>query len=397
MDSGYTEKGIEKHERTYRMIQEYAKERNESHYSEELGRSFVMDRYGAVFDSKRGNNSYAANEKIVHLEKLCHYQRFGTIYFARSGKKQPFSCPAQFQTAYSSFLRYCHEYGYSDESLRSIFFVTRKFLTFLKAQNVLAFDQMTAETMKGFQEAHAECSTSYLRTLMSKLKVFLRFLYDEGYVSEELVPLIPEIRHIRNAFLPSQLSQEDIAKILSCVDRNNPIGKRDYAMLMMVIRLGLRSTDIRTIQLTDLDWHKDIIRIVQSKTSQPLELPLSNDVGWAIIDYLRNGRPDTDESTIFVRHSPEGGPISNTNRLGAVLHKYMRKAGIPIPKDEARGLHSLRASLARAMLETGTPLPVISEVLGHRSTQSTSHYLKINFAALKQCPLDPDAVFSYEN
>ena len=127
-----------------------------------------------------------------------------------------------------------------------------------------------------------------------------------------------------------------------------------------------------------------------------LELPLPEDAGWAVINYLRNGRPQTDEHTLFVRHSPEGGRISQRNKLQSILHKYMRRAELEIPKDEHRGLHSLRSSLARTMLEAGTPLPVISEVLGHRTTKSTSHYLKINIEALKKCLLDPEEVFLYE-
>lgn len=396
-EAGYTEKGITKHARTYRMIMSFAESKGQLYYNEELGRTFVMERYGATFDSKRGNNSQFANEKIVHLEKLWHYQNYGTIYFsARSGKKRPFCCPDCFRTEYEMFYKYCHIHDYAEDSRRTIIYVVKKFIVFLQARKISSINDISAETITRFLATHADCSTPYLKSMVSKLSVFFRFLYHEGLTPQDLTFLLPQIRYIREAFLPSSWTKEEIAKLMASVDRNNPCGKRDYAMLKLVIRLGLRSRDIHCLRLDDFDWNKKVVRIIQSKTSHPLELPLSDDVGWAVIDYLRNGRPKTDEHILFVRHSPEGGPISQRNKLQAILHKYMRRAGLEIPKEEHRGLHSLRSSLARTMLEAGAPLPVVSEVLGHRNTKSTSHYLKINVEALKKCPLDPEGVFVYE-
>lgn len=396
-EAGYTEGGIGKHANTYRMIMSYAESKGKFHYCEELGRTFVMERYGATFDRKRGNNSQYANEKIVHLEKLWHYQNYGTIYFsARSGKKKPFCCPESFRVEYDMFFKYCHEHDYSEESRRTIIYVIKKMLIYLESQKVSSISDISSKTITKFLEAHADCSVVYLKNIVSKLRIFFQFLYHEGLTSQNLTILLPQIHQVREAFLPSSWTKEDISKLISTIDRNNPCGKRDYAMLILVIRLGLRSKDIHNLKLSNFDWNKKVIRIIQSKTSTPMEQPLPDDVGWAIIDYLRNGRPKTDEHILFVRHSPEGGPISQRNKLQTILHKYMRRAGLEIPKDEHRGLHSLRSSLARIMLETGTPLPVISEVLGHSSTKSTSHYLKINVEALKRCPLDPEGVFCYE-
>lgn len=393
-EEGYTEKGIKKHSQTYSLLLSYAEKRGQLEYSEELGQAFVKERYGASFYTRRGNNSQYVTEKIRHLEKLWHFQNYDTIHFtARSGKKKPFQCPECFIKEYEMLLTYCKEKNYTDHSCRSIIYAVRKFLTFLDLNRILSMDTISAETITRFFSMFVDCSKVYLKSLSLKLGVFFRMLYENHLVSHQLSSLLPQIRYVRDAFIPSSWAKEDVIKLLQSIDRSNPCGKRDYAMLLLVIRLGLRSIDIHSLKLTDFDWMSRKIHIIQRKTREPLELPLLEDVGWAVIDYLKNGRPKTEDNTLFVRHSPEGGPISDRNKLQNILHKYMRIAGIEIPKNEHRGLHSLRSSLARTMLENGAPLPVISEVLGHRSTQSTSHYLKINMDALRKCAIDPEEVF----
>ena len=119
--------------------------------------------------------------------------------------------------------------------------------------------------------------------------------------------------------------------------------------------------------------------------------------GRAPIDYLKHGRPQqTTAEAVFVNHKAPYGAFRDTNGMQRILWKYMRFAGLAIPTDEHRGLHSLRSTLARSLLEQGTPLPVISDVLGHDSAQSARSYLNINVEALRRCPLDPEEVFNVE-
>lgn len=391
---GYTEKGIKKHSRTYSLLLSYTNKKGQYEYSEELGQAFVKERYGAYFNTRRGNNSEYVTEKIRHLEKLWHFQKYSTIHFAaRSGKKKPFYCPECFTKEYEMFLAFCDDKGYKDQSRRSLIYPVRNLLIFLDKNGISSMDIISSEMVNKFLSLYIDCSKIYLKSLTLKLSVFFRFLHENHLVSHELSPLLPHIRYVRDAFIPSSWVKEDVIKLMQSIDRSNPCGRRDYAMLLLVIRLGLRTSDIHSLKLMDFDWVNRKIHIVQMKSREPLELPLLDDVGWAVIDYLKNGRPKTEDNTLFVRHSPEGGPISYRNNLEKILHKHMRIAGLEIPKTEHRGLHSLRSSLARTMLESGAPLPVISEVLGHRSTQSTSHYLKINMDALRRCAIDPEEVF----
>jgi len=184
---------------------------------------------------------------------------------------------------------------------------------------------------------------------------------------------------------------------LKAVDRGNPRGKRDYAILLLIVRLGLRASDIRNLRMSSLDWNRKKITIIQTKNKKTLELPILDDIGWALIDYLKNGRPRTRATTVFVKQKPPYGEFKDTNGMQYILWEYMRLAGLEIPKNEHCGLHSLRSTLARTMLESGAPLPIISEVLGHESIHTTGIYLKINIDALRKCAIDPDEVFHCES
>jgi site-specific recombinase XerD len=134
-----------------------------------------------------------------------------------------------------------------------------------------------------------------------------------------------------------------------------------------------------------------------SKTGQHIELPLLKDVGWAIIDYLQNGRPATTSECIFVRHRAPFNAIGGVGTFTAELHRYIIKAGIDISGTQRHGMHSLRSTLAGNMLDIKAPLPIISEALGHRSVNTTSIYLKIDIEGLRKCAIDPEEVFRVEN
>ena len=219
------------------------------------------------------------------------------------------------------------------------------------------------------------------------LRSFLRYLHDNGLHAEDLTPSIPTLKARKQTRIPSVWTQENIAKLLAAIDRGNPAGKRDYAMLLLVTRLGLRSIDIKHLKLSDLKWRENRLELIQSKTAALLTLPLLPDVGWAIIDYLKNGRPKVDSPYVFLRHLAPLVPFADSDRLYQIVAKYMRLAKIPISPDKKKGMHSLRHTLASRLLAEHIPLPVISDLLGHVSSDATAVYLKIDIDRLRECAL----------
>ena len=167
-------------------------------------------------------------------------------------------------------------------------------------------------------------------------------------------------------------------------------------MILLATRLGLRSSDIRHMQIKDIDWDKSIIRIQQFKTKRYIELPLLADVGDAIIDYILNARPKTEYSNVFITANHPFKDIGDSAFTGVVI-RVMKKSRVNVD-GRHHGTHCLRHSLATAMMNNGTELPVISEVLGHVSTESTMYYLGVNLSNLLFCshsvPMVPDAYYT---
>src|SRR5699024_5333397 len=177
------------------------------------------------------------------------------------------------------------------------------------------------------------------------------------------------------------------------IDRGSPLGKRDYAILILVAKLGIRAGDIKALKLSDLNWDTKTITIKQEKTKVETTYPILHDVGWALIDYLQNARPKSDVPYLFLRMNAPFKEFGENANLHNIITKYIRLAGITIPRGKRHGLHSLRHSLASTLLEQRKPLEVISEILGHTDSTSTSVYLHTDLNGLKACALDPEEVF----
>ena len=183
----------------------------------------------------------------------------------------------------------------------------------------------------------------------------------------------------------------EVARIVEAIDRDNPCGKRDYAIILLITRLGLRGVDVRRLEFADFDWPGNRLSVAQAKTGHRVQLPLLKEVGWAVIDYIRHGRPDCDCPQVFVRHTAPIGPFSDQDHLHQILVKHARVAHVPVSEKRRHGMHSLRHTLATRLMEDGTPVEQIADILGHQSVQSTGVYLKSSLGLLAKCALDPDA------
>lgn len=196
--------------------------------------------------------------------------------------------------------------------------------------------------------------------------------------------------NIPNAdFSPPIWSEEQLTQILGCIDCGNATGKRDYAMLLLVARLGIRDADLQNLKLSDVNWETKSIEFIQLKTKQSLTLPLLEDVGWAIIEYLKNGRPKTMCQNIFVKHIHPYGEMA---LCFYNLKKYINSAGITVNSDKSKGIHALRHTLVNRLLEKNVPTDTISTILGHTSDNSIKNYLHTDLKTLKLCALEVSEV-----
>jgi len=221
--------------------------------------------------------------------------------------------------------------------------------------------------------------------------VVVRFAAGEGLIEGAVLEAVPAAKSSRQARIPSVWDPAEVTKILQAIDRGNPCGKRDYAIIVLVTRLGLRGIDVKRLEFADLDWPGNRLSVVQAKTGRRVQLPLLKDVGWALIDYVQHGRPVCDCPQVFVRHTAPIGAFSDQDHLHQILIKHARAAHVPLGEERRHGMHSLRHTLATRLLEDGTPVEQIADILGHQSVASTGVYLKSSLSLLAACALDPDA------
>ena len=251
--------------------------------------------------------------------------------------------------------------------------VAGDFVAFVGARGVLA--RCDAGTVEAFVATLAGYQVMTVEQKLCAVRSFLRFAADGGLVDAAVLEAVPAVRSSKQVRVPSVWDPGDVARILDAIDRGNPCGKRDYAIIVLVTRLGLRGIDVKRLKFADFDWPGNRLTVAQAKTGQPMWLPLLKEVGWAVIDYIRNGRPACDCPQVFVRHTAPIGPFSDQDHLHQILVKHARAAHVPVSEKRRHGMHSLRHTLATRLMEDGTPVEQIADILGHQSVQSTGVYL----------------------
>jgi integrase len=274
-------------------------------------------------------------------------------------------------------------------TVRSYATVAGEFLAFTGRRGGLA--RLDAGIIGAFVATLAGYQAKTVEHKLCAVRSFLRFAGSDGLVDGAVLEAVPAAKSSRQARIPSVWDPADVTKILQAVDRGNPCGKRDYAIILLITRLGLRGIDVKRLRFGDLDWPGNRLSVVQAKTGHRVQLPLLKDVGWAIIDYVRSGRPRSECPEVFIRHTAPIGPFSDQDHLHQILVKHARTAHVPVGDKRRRGMHSLRHTLATRLMEDGTPVEQIADILGHQSVASTGVYLKSSLGLLAKCALDPDA------
>ena len=262
-----------------------------------------------------------------------------------------------------------------------------RFLSFCNGNNICSVKDIDLVVILRFLNELGCRRETPVSIVISTLRSFIKYAFDEKLLATDYSQKIPRYKSVIQPKLPSTYAREEIEKLISSVERSSPIGKRNYAIILMAARLGLRASDISNLMFENLHWKTSTIEIEQFKTGKDLVLPLLPDVGNAIIDYLRYGRPKSAEPYVLLTERPPYGHFTTSNVVTHVVQRAFINAGINI-KGKRFGPHSLRHSLGFRMLEQSTILPVISEVLGHESTKSTRYYLRIDLKSMRQCMLD---------
>lgn len=363
-------------------LKTYCAEKGITEFSTEVGQQFMREKYGVVSLDPKDNRRHSRLFRTMDM--LSDFQHSGTVMIKRRLNR---TFPEQFRLNAEDYLNHMEKNYAQPNTILSHKKSLFKFTDFLDSKGVKSYFDLNLEHVNSYIKI-VLCNYSKESTALhiGIMRRFLTYLYESGIIHDDLVSgmITVKIDH-SPAHLPSILTEDEITRILAAVDRESPMGKRDYALLMIASRFGLRSSDIRNLKAENIDWINHAIHITQVKTGEPLTLPLPDDVGWALIDYLKNARPVSDVSEIFLRVVAPHTVLANPDN---VLIKYMRLAGVHYERLQHHGLHILRHSMATHMLDKEIPITTIQSVMGHVSSESTKRYTAIDVRQLKECALE---------
>ena len=326
--------------------------------------------------------SKAERDAIHFVNILCEFFETGII----KPRKKPVFFEGAIGQLMTEFLSYKMTLRLKEHTIDWHKQCLYRFLVFLNKAGIASIKSLSHIHILNYIKSIDPSRVGLTRMMIQNLRGFLRYLYDQHHMDIDLSEIIPKFNRRNPAQLPSTYSQVEVEKLINSIDRGTACGKRDYAILLLAARVGLRASDIANLKFENLNWEKCTIELCQFKTGRPLELPLLPEIGNALIDYLKYGRPKTNESCVFMLAKKPFTRLYPYS-VGGMVQSYFLKAGIEI-ESKKHGVHTLRHSLAVNMLEKGTTLPVISEVLGHEYTSSTEYYLRVDLKSMRQCALD---------
>lgn len=387
---GYTKGSMTFYRRRWNQLMAYAEDRGECYYTEQLGMDFLKEFFGITQEDFSRSLPQAETQEIRVIRMVGDFQLHHAVLRRYLKHKEILTTPF-FVDIRSRFRSSCEKKGYSQVTTEHYVKQSSYLMDYLAAQGMDDFTEVTLDTVNAYIRTLAGFSYKTVEQHICSLRAFFRFLYQEGTVQDDLTAKMPMVKARKQTAIPSVWTHEELKQLIGAIDRGSPKGRRDYAIILIACRLGLRCTDIKNLCFENFNWTEKKLCFTQSKTGQPIELPLVPDVGWAVIDYLKYGRPKVDSSRIFVRHMAPFLPFAEGDHLDQLIRAYMVKAHIPM-RGKHRGMHSLRHTMASVLLEKDTPLPVISDIIGHLDTNSTAVYLKVDMERLAECPLDFEEV-----
>lgn len=379
----YNLKMIDYYQREWRYVGNYMKERGINEYTPVVGTQYLIDVVGET------ETKYLPKSKRMRIRIVSCLSDFliDGVFRRRKRNTSPEELTGEIGLAIAQYIiNLSRINGYAKNTIQSHKLYLSRFIKYLNECNIHSFDSLRPELMIDFAGSLSEYTATTRHFIILKTSQFLKYSYEQGTLPTDYSAVMPKDKYVRQPKLPSYFSPEEISRLLNSIDRSSAYGKRDYAMLLLVVRLGLRRSDVINMKFGNIRWEQEKIILTQQKTGIPVELPLFQDVGNAIIDYLKYGRPQSELPYVFLRLIP---PYDNLdeNALHGSMQKYLRLSGIKY--DERRhGPHALRHSLATDLLKQNTPLPVISSVLGHTNTESTIGYLRIDMDSLRKCALE---------
>lgn len=271
----------------------------------------------------------------------------------------------------------------------------KQFLKWYKGtSNYLTLQELKPYDVESFFiKATSPWGKAYKRSLQATLRSFFDFCHERGYLTQNLRFSLPVIKSYRLSDIPKKIENNEAVKLIDSIDRSTDSGKRTYAVVQILYTYGVRGCQVRALKLRDIDWHKEQIHFPSAKDGKSCSLPLTTEVGNALVDYLKNARKKCRYQEVFLTLKAPFTPLKKSQALSQIIRSAMLKAGIKSPR---KGSHCFRHGFVSRMLKQGESFKLIADLVGHKHIQTTFIYTKIDFNSLAEVPLELPEV-EYEN
>ena len=384
-DKGYSKGTLGAYKATWNRFVYYSLS---EYYDRATAGLFLKEQFGVDMNFACQKLDGRMRHALRHMNALDEYEKTGDISRRRMRryiKHDDWGLDLHF----ADYLEFCQQQKYSDSWISNVRAALRLFWTAIRTSGTASVEEIGEAAIQSFTSAVCENKAwcpNVRRMRTKQVAEYLQWLHHRGYLQQDFSYLLPNIKRTPPA-LPQVWTEDEIQSILSVIDTANPVGKRNYAIFLLLARTGLRISDVVGLKFSHIDWKMNCISVVQNKTGQALSVPLSQEVGMAIISYLQHGRPYSNADVIFLSHNAPFQPLNAHNNFHPEMRKYMRRAGIPYNDKRHNGVHTMRASFATNMLKKGASLQNISQILGHSDLHVTGTYLRVDIDQLRICSL----------
>lgn len=371
LELNYHSNSFSAYEWTFNCLDKYMAANNEKEYTPSIGKAFLdYERYFR-------NHTYKSMQRMKLSIRRLNEFIIGEEYklHAMSPNRE---CPIQFSKIFSQYIDSLRMRGLQEKpTINNHRYLCLKALIQFDSSGIRKFSDIeSCDIYRTFETIPSREFAIVIRSL-------LKYLFSEKITYNDLSLCVPSIK--RKQIVPSVYTKDETEKILASFDRETPIGKRDYAIVLLALRLGIRSGDISNLKISDMNLQAKTITFIQQKTHVSQNLELLPEIEEAIKSYLFNGRQNSDIPNIFLTMNAPVRPL--VNAIHYVTTKHLKKAGITIG-ERKHGSHSLRSTLASELVSEKVPYDVVRKILGHENPASTKHYVKFDIEALRSCAIE---------
>lgn len=380
---GYCEQSIYSHFYPHvRTIVRYFEGSSKTYYSIGTADEFIKCQHERWKRKEISDTSYRANRSIAM--RMNEFFITGELRIAANKHGTVYVISAEHENLIDRFIAWKR---YGQNTRDDVRWTVRKYLYYLEHLGHTSLEDVFIDEVRKFiLETAATVRASSLHNILLYLKYFHMFLSENNIPAPDCIELF-SYKVYREMPVQSYVTDDELEKIFSVIDRTKLTGKRDYAIIQVAATTGLRASDIIALKCSDIYWQKGEIRISQKKTGRDVVLPLIYEASEALQDYLLNGRPETQSDHLFLRVAPPNYPICDAASVGDMFKRYQRRCGLTRQALDGKGFHGLRRRLAKKLLVSGTSMTSIAQILGHDDVDSVRQYLSLDTSNLKECAL----------